>query len=244
MRHIETERKASMRLDSKGLPASSVRESLVVRMELQLSSRFPAMLATVRRGPLASGAGFRITDNLGKISRDTTAEIVDVDEGPVLRLTVRDLAPASTSLRSVEGSLTLFPQAKVVRFHVPWAKDDLPQETEATGAVATLRRFQLVEEDSTLWISVRPPTGLRVAPFDLPGSIEARAVDIYGNLVNNGGITQIEQVRYGAEPEYRFSAPGMRRTPNRLTLDVLCVAGAPVARPFTLRGVRLPVSPR
>lgn len=244
LRRMETERSASMRLDGKGQPSESVRESLAVRLELQLSSRFPAMLATVRRGPVEPGHRFRITDNLGRSTRDVTAEVVDEEAGPVLRVSAQGLSPQASSLRALEGNLTLFPEAKLVRFHVPWAKDDLPLQAKSTGAVATLRRFQLVEEDSTLWISVRPPAGLRVAAFELPGSIEARAVDIHGNLVNNGGITEIEQVRFGAEPEYRFSAPAMRRTPDRLTLDVLCVGGAPIPRSFVLRELRLPIAPR
>jgi len=235
----------AMRITSlQGKPSDSspgkTHQSLEVRLEIRLGARYPAALAKVRRGPIEAATGFRAIDNLGRSSRDLAAEVREGDEGPVLRIAARGLSPKATALRSLEGRLILFPAAKVVRFHVPWLKDELPLTAESTGAVATLRRFQLVEADSTLWISVRPPAGLRVAPFELPGTVEARAIDMYGNLVNNGGITRIEQVQAGAEPEFRFSAPDMRRTPARLTLDVLCVGGLPTPRPFAIRGLKLP----
>lgn len=239
LRRLETERSTSIRLDEKGRPSGSARESLSVRLDLQLGSRFPAVLATVRRGPLTPGAGIHVTDNLGKSSTEASAEVMDAEEGPVLRIAAHGLSGRATSLRTVAGNLPVYPEAKLVRFHIPWSKDDVPLTIEASGAAATLRRFQLVEEDSTLWVSVRPPAGLRVAPFDLPGSIEARAVDPYGNLVNNGGITRIEQVRDGAEPEYRLSAPALRRTPHRLTLDALCVGGGAAGKPFEIRALSL-----
>lgn len=236
----EVERTATTVLSGAGAATATPERSAAVTLELAITTPTPALLATVQRGPVAA-EGFRVVDDLGKEAREVRVEVVEREDSPVLRVTARGLSTRAVALRAVEVALPLYPQARVVRFHVPWLKDETPLTTEAGGgAKATLRRFQLVEEDSTLWISIRPPDGLRVAPFEQPGAIDARAWDIYGNLVNGGAITRIELARAGEEPELRFFAPALRRTPSRLTLDVLCVSGSARPERFTLRHLPLP----
>lgn len=217
------------------LPGSGITGSAV--LEFRLGSRTPEALDGLVRGPLAES--FTARDDLGKQPR-VRSEIVEQDDAPVLRLTVEGLSPAARALRNVQGGLQAYPGARRIRFHVPWLKDEVPVRVDVHGGTATLRRFQLVGADSTLWISIRPPEGYRVADPSLPGALSARAVDIDGNLVNAGGVTRIERTREGAEPEFRFFAPALRRTPSRLMVDVLCVSGPPRRLPFQVPEIRLP----
>jgi hypothetical protein len=64
-------------------------------------------------------------------------------------------------------------------------------------------------------------------------------MDIYGNLVNQGGITSTVRTRTGEIPQFRFVAPGLKKTPSRLVLDVLCVAGEPRGLRFRFTGLTL-----
>jgi len=220
--------------------AGKVVHEVEARLELRLSAPSAPDVEAVLRGSVAPTARFRIVDDRGTESRKVTAEVVEIDDEPLLRLAVTGLSPTATSLRLVEGELIAYPQVRRMRFQVPWQKDDVPLSVDYQGGRATLQRFKLIAEDSTLWVSVRPPAGFQVAPLSTPGSIAAQAVDMYGNLVNRGGITEVEQTRSGDEPEFRFQAPAMRNTPSRLVLDVLCTSGEPRAVPFTLRNVPLP----
>lgn len=242
LRQVEARRSASVRPDGTGAPGKVAYEA-EARLELRLSSVSAPDVEAVLRGTGDSARRFRVVDDRGTESRKVTAEVVEVDDEPLLRLTVTGVSPAATALRVVEGELTAYPQVRRVRFHLPWQKDDVPLSVEYQGARATLRRFQLIEEDSTLWVSVKPPSGFRVAPPAMEGAIAAQAVDHSGNLINRGGITRIEQTQSGDEPEFRLLAPGMRSTPDRLMLDVLCTSGEPRAVPFTLRDVPLPKRP-
>jgi hypothetical protein len=239
LRQIELRHSASARPDPSGASAKIVHE-VEARLEFRLSSPSAPDVEAVLRGPGRPAARFRVVDDRGTESRNVTAEVLEIEDEPLLRLTVGGLSPQARTLRVVEGELTAYAQVRRVRFHVPWLKDEVPLSVDYQGARATLRRFQLIEDDSTLWVSVRPPDGFQVAPLAVLGAVSAQAVDLYGNLVNRGGITQIEQTQNGPEPEYRFQAPAMRRTPSRLVLDVLCTAGEPRAVPFTLRDVPLP----
>jgi hypothetical protein len=239
LRQVEVRHSASVRPDRTGI-AGKVTHDVEARLELRLSAASAPDVEAVLRGPNSPTARFRVVDDRGTEGRKVTAEVVEVDDEPLLRLTVTGLSPAATALRLVEGELTAYPQVRRVRFHIPWLKDEVPLSVDYQGARATLRRFQLIQEDSTLWVSVRPPEGFRVAPRSTPGAIAAQAVDHSGNLINRGGITEIEQTQSGAEPEFRLEAPGMRRTPDRLMLDVLCTSGEPRPLPFTLRDVPLP----
>lgn len=241
LQRTEVERTATLQLNEAGTVPSPTRHEHSVRFEFAVTSRTPASLAAVKRGVVEAEGKLRAVDSLGKETRDIRAEVLEQEAGPLLRVTIHGLSTRATAIRMLEGALPLFPEARIVRFHVPWLKDETPLSAEAAGgAKATLRRFQLVEEDSTLWISVRPPVGLRVAPLELPGAVDARAMDIYGNLVNGGGITRIELARAGEEPEFRFFAPALRRTPSRLTLDVLCVSGPAQPIGFVIRDLQLP----
>lgn len=242
LRQVELRHSASMRPERSGRVAGKVQHEVEARLELRLSSASAPDVEAVLRGPGPLAARFRVVDDRGTESRHVTTEVTEVDDEVILRLTVAGLSPQATALRTVEGALVAYPQVRRVRFHVPWLKDEVPLSVDYQGARATLRRFQLVEEDSTLWVSVRPPEGFRVAPLASVGAISAQAVDMYGNLINRGGITQVEQTQSGDEPEYRFQAPALRRTPHRLVLDVLCTAGEPRPVPFTLRNVPLPKS--
>jgi hypothetical protein len=223
------------------VPLSEKREeSAEAVLEFALGARDPEALDRVVAGGLAGAAGFRARDSQGRLAAPVTAQVVTTDDGPRLRVTIRGLSPGASGLSSLEGALLAFPQARRIRFHVPWLKDEAPLQVEVQGGVATLKRFQLVEGDSTLWVSVRPPEGFRVLPLAQPGAVTARALDIYGNLVNGGGITQAEQTGFNAEPEFRFFAPALRRTPSRLMLDVLCVAGEPRSLPFHFGNLPFP----
>lgn len=236
LRQVELRRTVTARLDAPGKPEAEAE----VRLEFRLTAPSAPDVEAVLRGETPPSAHLRVVDDRGRESRRVRVEVLEVEDEPLLRLTAEGLSPDATRLRLVEGELTAYPEVRRVRFHVPWSKDDVPLSVDYQGARATLQRFQLVEEDSTLWVSVRPPDGFRVAPFNSPGALSAQAVDMYGNLVNGGGITQIDQTRGTAEPEFRFEAPAMRRTPARLVLDVLCIAGQPRPVPFSLQNVPLP----
>lgn len=235
LRQVDLRRTATVALDVPG----KVERQLQLRLEFRLSAPSAPDVEAVLRGEVHPAPRFRVLDDRGGESRNVLAEVVEVDDVPLLRLTVAGLSPDATALRLVEGELTAYPEVRRVRFHLPWNKDDVPSSVEYQGARATLQRFQLIEDDSTLWVSVRPPEGFAVALFATPGAVSARAVDLYGNLVNGGGITQIDQTRSGEEPEFRFQATSLRQTPSRLVLDVLCTSGQPRSLPFTLRNVPL-----
>jgi hypothetical protein len=236
LRQVEVRRTVTARLD---VPGRSEAET-EVRLEFRLTAPSAPDVEAVLRGETPPSAHLRVVDDRGRESRSVQVEVLEVDDEPLLRLTAAGLSPDATRLRLVEGELAAYPEVRRVRFHVPWSKDDVPLSVDYQGARATLQRFQLVEEDSTLWVSVRPPDGFRVAPFNSPGALSAQAVDMYGNLVNGGGITRMDQTRGSAEPEYRLEAPGLRRTPARLVLDVLCIAGQPRPVPFSLQNIPLP----
>jgi hypothetical protein len=181
---------------------------------------------------------FQVADDTGAVSR-AAATLTRDEAGAHLQVIAPHLSPRATRLVRVQGSFPRFPQSERVRFHVPWLKDEIPVRVEFGGAVATLQRFQLVGDDSTLWVRLTPPEGFRVAG-EGPDTIIARAMDIDGNLVNGGGITETELTERGANPVYRFFAPDMRRTPSRLMLDVLFVAGSPQWEPLRYGPVALP----
>ena len=240
LRRVEVRRSSQARLDSQGRISGSPSSAAEATLEFNLTSPSAPAVEAVLRGPVSeAGKRFEAVDATGRTTRDITAEVVEIDETPVLRMVVRGLSPQASELRTLRGELSAFPQVRRVRFHVPWLKDEVPLSVDYQGGRATLDRFQLVEEDSTLWVTITAPDGFHVAPFELPGAVDARAVDIYGNLVNRGGITRTELVQSGTTPQYRFFAPGMKRTPSRLTLDVLCVAGEPRGVPFRATGITL-----
>lgn len=216
-------------------------ESVNARLEFELQPRREDGLDRLAAETPTTRLKIRALDEHGKSAGSAAGELALDDEGPRLVVTLTGISPRLRELASVEGELRVYPQTRRLRFHIPWLKDELPQRIETGGGAATLRKFQLVEADSTLWIAVRPPAGFRVAPLSRYDSIAAEAVDQDGNLVNGGGITEISQTVEGPEPEFRFYAPGIRRTPTRLMLDVLCVSGEPQAVPFRFRGIALPV---
>lgn len=236
-RSVSLTREAVLNL-APGADRDERQASATAVLELELRSRTPEALDGVLRGVVP--ARFTVRDQQNRLLPSARAEVVGDEELPVLRITAEGLPSSLRILSSVEGSLPVFAQARRIRFHVPWLKDEVPLSSEVYGGKATLKRFQLVGGDSTLWVTVQPPPGFRVAPLNQPGSLTARAMDIDGNLVNGGGITEIAQTGSGPEPEFRFLAPGLRRTPSRLMLDVLCVSGEPRPLPFRLGPVRLP----
>lgn len=216
-------------------------EAVSTRLEFELRPRREDGLDRIAAETAATRLKIRALDEHGKSAGTAVGEVLLDDEGARLVVTLTGVSPRLRELSLVEGELRVYPQVRRLRFHIPWLKDELPQRIDVGGGAATLRRFQLVEADSTLWIAVRPPAGFRVAPLSRYESVVAEAVDQDGNLVNGGAITEISQTVEGAEPEFRFFAPGIRRTPSRLMLDVLCVSGEPQAVPFRFRGIALPV---
>jgi hypothetical protein len=189
----------------------------------------------------AAGWGTAVDDR-GRSAR-LTARVEEPDAAPRLLLRVDGLSREAASLRRLDWEVSAYPRAERVRFHIPWLKDEVPLRVDFGGGTATLRRFQLAQDNNTLWVAVRPPAGFRVAPFDQPNAVRARAVDIYGNPVNGGGIAESRQVSAGEEPEYRFFAPGLPRVPSRLMLDVLFVSGEPRPLRLHLAAVALPPGP-
>jgi hypothetical protein len=231
-------RTASLTFDGSGnpIPGDARAEAVV---EVSLRSRRPDALDRIVRGVLSSPVRVRVLDERRQRVPRVAARVVETDDGPLLRLVVSGLSPHASGLVRIEGALPVYPDARVIRFHVPWLKDEVPLSVEAGGGTATLNRFQLVEADSTLWVSIRPPEGFRVASPE-QRAVQARAVDIYGNLVNGGGIADVEETAGGPAPEFRFFAPLLRRTPSRLMLDVLCVSGEPKPSPFVLGEIPFP----
>ena len=223
------------------LPGVEERSTDVI-LEFSLFARERDALDRLDAQILAAAGDIRCVDDSGRASMHGSARLLDTEDGPRLRLELDGLSPKAKSIVSLSGNLPLFPQAARIRFHIPWLKDEVPLSVEFGGGLATLERFQLVGADSTLWVKVKPPSGFRVAPLEHSGSVSAHAMDIDGNLVNGGGISRIEQTGAGAEPEFRFFAPALIRTPSRLMLDVLCVAGEPQSVPFRLAGIPFPPS--
>lgn len=239
---VATTRIASHSFGPAGVPLSArATDRTHVTLELTLASRSADALAAVVPGPIGGASRFRATDDRGVTCPAVSGEVVAAGETTRLRLRFAELSSQARMFRAVEGALIAYPQARRVRFHVPWTKEDLPLSVEYEGARATLRRFHLVGDESTLWIAVHPPEGMRVAELDRPGSLAARAMDIYGNLVSGGAITETVRTQDGAEPEFRFYAPVLRRIPSRLMLDVLCTAGEPRPVPFKTTPISLPV---
>jgi hypothetical protein len=237
LRRVVFQREAALLLDGRSGGAGRREESAFARLDFDVSGRAPEARDRLAPGEALAAARFRAADDVGRPAGAVTAAQVAEEEAPVLRVTVAGLSPSARGLAWVEGEVPAYPRARRIRFHVPWLKDEVPLRVEVQEGVATLRRFRLVEEDSTLWVSVRPPAGFRLAPLAQVGALSARAVDIYGNLVNGGAITRVEQTAAGEEPEFLFFAPGLRRTPSRLVLDILCVSGTP--RPHRFRFGRI-----
>ncbi len=246
LRSISVERVGRLELDPSGKPrANGEPAASEVTVELGLGSRDPDALAALTTGPLV-GVRFRAADDRGQVLTHVGAEVIQessVDRVESrLRVKLRGPASPARTLRSLEGALLAYPKARRIRFHVPWSKEDLPVAVEYGEGRATLRRFHLVGDESTLWVALLPPAGFRVAPLEHPGTLTARAMDIYGNLVSGGAITETVQTQTGKEPEFRFYAPVLRRIPSRLMLDVVCVAGEPRAVPFRTGSIPLPRS--
>ena len=68
-----------------------------------------------------------------------------------------------------------------------------------------------------------------------PAEYEARTT--YTAAVDGAVGTTFEGSRLAV---LRFRAPGLKRTPSRLTLDVLCISGKPEPKPFRLTNLQLP----
>jgi hypothetical protein len=233
LRRIAFTRERKLTFDPGAPPTTTASAEL----EVELGSRKPEALDALPAGPLTGPLTAR--DNRGRAVA-ARGEIVIEDEKPVLRLRVEGLAPDARMLRSVQGQLRAYAGARRIRFHIPWLKDEVPLSVQFDGGTATLKRFQLVGADSTLWVSITPPEGYRVVGLRQPGALSARAMDIDGNLVNGGGITRIERTPAAGEAEFRFEAPDLRRTPSRLVVDVLCVAGGLRSLPFKLENITIP----
>lgn len=213
------------------------------RLQLQPARGGRDALAFLMPGDGSPAAGWAAVDDRGTRSREIQVSYREPPgEGPVLSITVRGLSPGAKTIRSLACAATGYPGARRVRFHVPWLKDDLPLAVEYADGRATLRRMHLAGEASTLWIAFQPPAGYRVAPPSREGAIRGAAMDIYGNLINGGGVTETTQTQAGSEPEYRFFAPELRRIPSRLQVDVLCVRGEMAQIPIRLRDVSLPAT--
>lgn len=241
VQRVTFQRSASLTFGASENPLPGKREETAqVSLELAVRSRHPEALDRLLTGAPSRRTSIRAADERGKASSSGSSEVAVTPDGLQLRVTVNGVSPRATSLASLQGELFAVQKARRIRFHVPWLKDETPLRVEVDGGTATLKRFQLVGADSTLWISVRPPEGYHVAPFEQKGAVAANAVDIDGNFVNGGAITDTSQTLAGAEPEFRFFAPMVRRTPSRLMLDVLCVAGDTESIPFTLKGIRIP----
>lgn len=233
-------RVAALEPQPNGGSAKRTEDATTLTLEFGLGSKEPDALDCLVRGPLPARS-FKAVDDRERALGPLKAEIItNAEDAPRLRVTASEAPTGSVSLRSLEGALMAYPRGRRIRFHIPWLKDEIPLRVEYGGGVATLRRFQLVGSDTTLWVSVKPPEGFTLAPLEQPGAIVARAMDIYGNLVSGGAITETFQTATGPEPEFRFKAPGLRRTPSRLTLDVLCISGEPTAQPFRLANLQLP----
>lgn len=227
-------RSASFRPGPDGAPAAgSPRDQSEATLEFRIGARDRALLDGLVPGLLEGR--FQAVDDTGQSAVSARGEVVSAGEQRLLRLRLVGLSARAAGLRLLAGEVRAYPRARRIRFHVPWLKDELPLSVQFDGGTATLRRFQLVESDSTLWISLRAPEGFRLASG--PETLSASALDIDGNLVNGGAITRIEAERGGAEPEFRFFAPGLRRTPSRLMLDALFVAGDPEPVKFQLRNL-------
>ncbi len=235
-------RVAALEPQPNGATAKRSEDATTLTLEFGLGSKEPDALDCLVRGPLPSRA-FKALDDRGRPLGPLKAEIVTNDtEAPRLRVTASEAPTGSVALKSLEGALLAYPRGRRIRFHIPWLKDEVPLRVEYGGGVATLKRFQLVGSDATLWVSVKPPDGFALAPLEQPGAIVGRAMDIYGNLVNGGAIRETVQTATGPEPEFRFTAPAIKRQPSRLTLDVLCISGEPAPHPFRLTNLQLPRS--
>jgi hypothetical protein len=210
-------------------------------VDFDLGARGPEALDALLLGEASRAARWTAHDQLGR-GGSVVAEVARHEERPRLRLAVTGLRADARRLR-LTGELRAYPRARRIRFHLPWLKDEVPLTVEVDGGAATLRRFRLVGADSTLWVGIRPPAGFRVLGPDVAGGLAARAIDIDGNLVNAGGVAETQQTADGVEPEFRFHCPNLRRTPARLTVDVLCVAGEPAAVPVRPLEVLLPAGP-
>jgi len=230
-------REAALEFDAGGAPGRRTAAGRV-ELEFRFGARRPEALDGLVPGP--SRGTWSARDDRGRAATEIRADLRRDDDGTRLSVILEGLHPEARALVSLQGELPAYPRARRLRFHVPWLKDEVPLTVEVDGGAATLRRFRLVGADSTLWVSVRPPAGFSVAPQGTPGSLQGRAMDIDGNLVNAGGVAEIEQTAAGPEPEFRFHCPGLRRTPSRLMLDVLCVAGEPRGLPFRFTGLPLP----
>ena len=220
----------------KPLPAT---EQTSVTLEFALGSRVPEGLDRLLRGELRA-ASFSAVDDRGRSLGPLQAELRQQEDGVRLFVTALQAPLGIRAIASLQGEMRAYPAARRVRFHIPWLKDEVPLSVEYQGAVATLKRFQLVGSDTTLWVTVQPPAGFRVAPLSQPGAIRAQAMDINGNLVNGGAIGSITQTATDPLAEFRLTAPALRRTPSRLVLDALCVSGEPDALPFRVERVPLP----
>jgi hypothetical protein len=220
------------------------REEAEATLEFTLEARDAEALDRVVPGASSAEARYRVLDNRGQAAGPVRAELLRTEERPQVHIRVAGLSPRATGLSLLEGELLAYPRARRIRFHIPWLKDETPLRVEFGGGAATLKGFRLVGDDSTLTVAVRPPDGYRLAPLEQQGALIARALDIYGNLVNGGGIARIEQTGFDAEPEFQFFAPGLRRIPSRLMLDLLCVLGEPQPLRFRFRGLAFPAPVR
>ncbi len=195
--------------------------------------------------PSTAGSGtWTLIDSTGR--RGTATHRIEREaDGLFLVVQSESLAAGAIGLRELRGALTLYPDARRIRFHLPWDKDNLPATVQVEGGTATLRRFQLIESDATVWVGLGGPEGFRMA--EGPGAVSAVLADLYGNLVNGGGITDIQRVqasesapaeRNAPKALFRMQAPALRRTPSRLTVDVLFARGAPVRVPVSIKGLK------
>ena len=235
LREISWERNARLRVTPQGA-AADVRDQATVRLLFVLGARTPDELARY----VEPTTSFRATDDQGGTHDAIVARLQHSIRGPSLQVLVAGLPPTTRRLRKLEGELLAYPRARRIRFHIPWLKDKLPLEARYGGGVATLTRFRLVEDDSWLWVRFRAPEGYRIPNLRAQPPFTARAYEVNGNLVNNGGIREIVQTKMGPEPEYRFYAPDMFRLPSRLQVDMTFVDGEPEPVAFEVGEIVLP----
>jgi hypothetical protein len=210
--------------------------ALQATLEFAASAREPGGLDRIALLP-SEPIRVAAVDDAGRRLGGASAVLAVTEEGTQLVVRVGGLDPSARGLGRLEGSLPLYPAARRVRFHVPWLKDELPTSSEVDGARATLERMKLAGNDYTLWVRITPPPGLAMVDARR-GGLKARAVDIDGNFLNGGGIAETEVTAGGAEPQVRFFAPGLRRNPSRLMLDVVFASGEPAPAPFRFKAIR------
>jgi len=236
LRQVTWERSARVRPGSAERPAALLRDEATARFRFALGARSGDELARY----VEPASRFRAVDDAGRRHDAITARMTHSLTGVFLEIVVAGQRPQTGALRQLKGGLRAYPRARRIRFHIPWLKDETPVQARYGGAVTTLTRFRLVGDDSTLWVRFRPPPGFAAPRLHGGLPFTARAYEVNGNLVNNGGITEIRQTRAGAEPEYRFYAPKMRRTPSRLQVEMSFVAGRPAVQAFSIGPLPLP----